>query len=283
MSIIKVLELTDLLRIQMEKMFVRFGYDQVEFLEGLVNENVKYTFRNSDLIILDLDNYGVDVVSIIKELKSNDTTQAIPIILLSSQSDINTLKRAIQAGCTDFVTKPLTNEILMQKVHRLLKKSKIDLITPSDIHKDAYAKCMSLKWQKDYEIGIEEIDKDHKSIIESYEKLYSYMKTGLGHSYYDELVKLIEHYVNDHFALEEDLQKNTGFAARVKHKELHDEFKYKVRAIISTHKRSDTSNLDLIRLNLFLKDWILHHILVEDVKFGEFIKSQNYESQQDQI
>lgn len=275
MSIIKILESTDFLRLQLDKLFELYGYKQTELLGGVLNNNVRYTFKDSDLVILDLDNYKIDVVSTIEEIKSYPDMKDIPIILLSSQSDIRTLKRAINAGCTEFVTKPFSNEILMQKVQKSLKNPHNVIVAHTQLHSTEYESATTLTWSSEYEIGIEEIDTEHKLIIDNYEKLYTHMKSGKGHEYYKEIVKFMEMYINEHFAHEEALQKRINYVSQSEHKGYHDEFKSKVQNIIDSHDEKQVTNMDLIKINLFLKDWILHHILVEDTKIGEFYKRQN--------
>lgn len=64
-----------------------------------------------------------------------------------------------------------------------------------------------LQWNDDYAIGVQEIDDEHRSIIERYSILYELMKDGHGHEYYGELILFLNDYVNDHFNHEEQLQK----------------------------------------------------------------------------
>lgn len=59
-----------------------------------------------------------------------------------------------------------------------------------------------------------------------------------------------------------------GYAEHKKH---HDDFKEKVEALAKIKTSDDVSNSDLIKLNLFVKDWLLHHILFEDQKLSEFV------------
>jgi len=275
MGTIKILQSTDYMRVRIEKLFTHYGFKDTELLPALINNSPKYTFKGSDLVIMDLDNYKLDVVSIIKALKSEPDTKNIPVMLLSSQSDIKTLKKAVYAGCTEFITKPYSDELLMQKVHKLIKKDFTSLEDVNEPLNDKDTQQMKMSWNSDYEIGIAEIDNEHKDIIDNYEKLYNYMKSGEGHNYYDEIVGFMKNYVDTHFSHEEAFQEKIAYPLRADHAKRHDDFKRKVDEIISEHESKVASNMDLIRINLFLKDWIIHHILVEDSKIGDFINSMN--------
>ncbi len=274
MGRITLLETTGYLRLRLEKLLAHYNFNDTEILDSLINKNVRYTFRHTDLAILDLDNHKMDVVSIIEELKRDERLKSIEIILLSSQSDIKTLKKAIQAGCTEFVTKPFSDELLIEKIHKLTQREFKNKGLPHDFNSDQDMNGGNFSWQKDYEIGIEEIDAEHKMIIDSYEKLYTYMKAGKGHSYYQEIVGFLEKYVNEHFAHEEAFQERINYDNKEEHKAYHIEFKEKIGQIIKDHNEKAATDMDLIRINLFLKDWLLQHILVEDAKIGLFIKNQ---------
>ena len=274
MGKITILEAADFLRVKLLKLLKFYRFDNTEVISALINNNVGYTFKDSSLIILDLDNHKLDVVGIIEQIKEDSRVSRIPIMLLSSQADIKTLKKALQAGCSDFVTKPFSDDILIQKIHKLMKREYQDIGLPTSIKEDPDPQETSFTWQSDYEIGIEEIDREHKAIIDSYEKLYQYMKSGRGHEYYNEMIDFLEKYVNDHFAHEEAFQASIGYDKRSEHARYHLAFKEQIGNMINTHKEREVTNLDLIKFNLFIKDWLLHHILLEDAKIGEFLKNK---------
>lgn len=131
-----------------------------------------------------------------------------------------------------------------------------------------------LIWNSDFEIGVEAIDEEHRGIIKQYEKLYLLMKEGKGHDHFQELLSFLETYIYDHFEHEEHLQQEIDFDRFTEHKGYHDEFKAQVKKIIKTHKNKVASNSDLININLFIKDWLINHILIEDKKIGAFIASK---------
>lgn len=135
-----------------------------------------------------------------------------------------------------------------------------------------------LTWCKEYEIGVENIDNEHKDIIENFEKLYNLMSQGHGHEFFHELASFLENYVNVHFEHEEILQKELNYPEHEAHKKLHDDFKEHVSKIILQHTEHGITNNELIKLNLFIKDWIINHILVEDKKLGRFINGETVSS-----
>ncbi len=73
-----------------------------------------------------------------------------------------------------------------------MKREYQDIGLPTSIKEDPDPLETSFSWQSDFEIGIEEIDREHKTIIDSYEKLYLFMKSGRGHEYYNEMIEFLE-------------------------------------------------------------------------------------------
>lgn len=73
-----------------------------------------------DLILLDLELPGLDGLSVARDLRRNTNFTKIPIIILSGHDPSEHKKLAIEAGCTDYLLKPLDfqklDEILENKV-----------------------------------------------------------------------------------------------------------------------------------------------------------------------
>jgi hemerythrin len=127
-----------------------------------------------------------------------------------------------------------------------------------------------LQWSKDYQIGIESIDEEHRKIIDEFENLYKRMHDGKGHDYYEHILEFLDKYVEEHFANEEKFQEDIGYPQIDEHKKVHEAFKAKVKKLEETHKGKEVTNSDLIEINLTVKKWLLDHILEEDRKIGEY-------------
>lgn len=134
-----------------------------------------------------------------------------------------------------------------------------------------------IEWSDTLKIGVEFVDEEHKTLIDSYQKLYSMMREGKGHAYYKELLDFLEKYVEDHFNHEEKVQLETNYPDAESHKKLHDDFKEKIKEIIEKHGQGEIDNKDLIEINLFLKNWLIQHILEVDMAFGKYYLSLNNE------
>ena len=270
-----IFENTDILGYKMKKILEQNNLEDVTLIKDFnLNKYKSGTeLAGAACIIVDLDNRNQDAMQLIKALKSEKLTQNVPVVTLSGNASIALLKNAIKVGCTDFILKPFETETLINKIHKVcfMEENKKEQEKEYQLGELFQESAITLKWTKDFEIGVEQIDKDHKNIIEYYDKLYSMMRVGQGHEYYKELLEFLTDYVNTHFEHEEQLHLEMKYNQYEAHKELHNKFRGRVEKIIAEHKGEDISDNDLISVSLFIKDWLLHHILIEDKKIKDFI------------
>lgn len=74
-----------------------------------------------DAMILDVMIPKVDGFEVCRILKRDASTQSIPILILTALPQMNDVEQAFEAGATDFLNKPYSNDRLILKVYKLLK------------------------------------------------------------------------------------------------------------------------------------------------------------------
>lgn len=75
-----------------------------------------------DLILLDLLMPRVSGYDFLKEIKSNDATKDIPVIIVSAVADAENRKKSIELGALDFINKPIDIQFFIEKIETILKK-----------------------------------------------------------------------------------------------------------------------------------------------------------------
>jgi two-component system cell cycle response regulator DivK len=66
--------------------------------------------HHPDLILMDIQLPGMDGLSLIRRLKAEPATAKIPIIGLSAHALQRDIDLAREAGCVDYITKPITDD-----------------------------------------------------------------------------------------------------------------------------------------------------------------------------
>jgi DNA-binding response OmpR family regulator len=117
-----VVEDDRLTRQMMRGLLEKQGLDVVEAADG--REAVE-RFRQSpaDLILLDASMPRLDGFSACKQIRRLESGTNVPILMVTSLSDSDSVKRASAAGATDFVTKPISWASLGQLVKQHIRKS----------------------------------------------------------------------------------------------------------------------------------------------------------------
>jgi two-component system cell cycle response regulator DivK len=76
-----------------------------------------------DLILMDLSLPVMDGWEATRRIKAQAALQRIPIIALSAHAMKGDEDRARQSGCDDYLSKPLDEDLLFQKLAKLLGRS----------------------------------------------------------------------------------------------------------------------------------------------------------------
>jgi hemerythrin-like metal-binding protein len=121
------------------------------------------------------------------------------------------------------------------------------------------------QWDEKYSVGIQSIDNQHHEIIASLANLLDAMKQGRANEITSKTILDLEMYAKLHFHKEEFFFNRFNYPEKEKHIAEHQFFVQKI-----TRLRTDLNSGKItlaFELLSFMKDWIEHHILVEDKKY----------------
>jgi hemerythrin len=129
-----------------------------------------------------------------------------------------------------------------------------------------------LQWSDDYLVGIEELDIEHKDLINRLNQLHGQLARRHGDKRKIEgYLKEIYNRILAHFKLEERLMRDTDYPDYVHHKKEHDDFLKLVDDIISKYQTSPNYSFQDL-LAAILQHWISNHITTSDHELGIHMK-----------
>ena len=99
----------------------RGSYEVVALNSGL--RALQYLKQKTppDLILLDVQMAPLDGIETLRRIREMETCQEIPVIMLTSQREKQTIVESSKLGINDYVLKPFKTQDLHERIERILK------------------------------------------------------------------------------------------------------------------------------------------------------------------
>ena len=129
-----------------------------------------------------------------------------------------------------------------------------------------------MTWNDKYSVSINEMDNQHKELINLLNELYDAMSSGKSNTLLSSVITKLIAYTRKHFAAEELFMQKYAYPSYEAHKREHAAFIMKVQEF---QQNFNAGKITLsIDISTFLKNWLVNHIQVEDKKYGTFAASK---------
>ena len=134
----------------------------------------------------------------------------------------------------------------------------------------------AFKWKDEYNLNIEEIDKQHKKLMEIGERAYDIAIIDDGYDRYDEIMTIIDElleYTKYHFEYEENMLKGCNYNHTHDQAEEHEIYVNKINQVASREDIDDNQRKIVLEIIDFLSEWISKHIMIADRGYAVFLKT----------
>lgn len=128
------------------------------------------------------------------------------------------------------------------------------------------------EWEKKYDVGIKKFNDQHKHLLEVLKDVYKAMDDKWDREALSKIINELIKYTQEHFLEEEICLQNNSYPDFDEHKKQHESFTKKMEHF--TEQFNSDKQLLHFEIAIFLKNWILQHILEEDKKYGEFLNKK---------
>jgi len=100
-------------------MLEKSGYEVIEAREGTVGVELAVK-EKPDLIIMDLQLPDIDGLEATKRIRASEADTEIPIVALTSFAMAGDREKALAAGCTGYIEKPINPETFIAEIEKYL-------------------------------------------------------------------------------------------------------------------------------------------------------------------
>ncbi len=106
------------------------------------------------LILLDIMIPGIDGFDVCKQLKADNETASIPIIMLTAKAEESNIITGLELGADDYITKPFSVSILIARVRTALRRT----VNPTTRDKDRVLSFQNITIYPDrYELYVDDV------------------------------------------------------------------------------------------------------------------------------
>lgn len=97
----------------------RIGYSELEEAENGAEALELLDDNTFELIVTDWNMPGMSGLEFIKSVRS-DGKNDLPILMVTTRSEAEDVKEALQAGASSYIVKPFTPEVLKEKIDSIV-------------------------------------------------------------------------------------------------------------------------------------------------------------------
>jgi hemerythrin len=137
---------------------------------------------------------------------------------------------------------------------------------------------MGVAWNDRFKLGNEQVDGQHKRMFEMLNDLACLCADGSDVKHLQKTLDFLVNYTVQHFHDEEVLQLQFHYPEYERHKQLHENFKATVNDLVQESVQNALSTELSDNVNRIVVKWLVDHIMGEDKKIGEYIRSIEYPS-----
>jgi hemerythrin len=128
-------------------------------------------------------------------------------------------------------------------------------------------------WDDRFNLQIDEIDQQHRRLVELMNRLIAIQDEKASDDDIADILGAMTNYLGYHFDTEEQMMLDHGYPELESHRAEHQTFVTPTAYFIATYREGGASLKNDILL--FLKEWLVEHIVKSDGAFGDFLRNAN--------
>ncbi len=253
-------------------------------------------------IFMDMQMPNVNGLEATLEIRELPGYRETPIIAMTANAFAEDKAQCIEAGMTDFLSKPFKPDVLFAALLRCLTRDDELLVTPEqsngemgvtltrilDSHEAAATQAAApvevatadagqflekVVWNDTFSVGVAEMDAQHRKLfilINQLDECHAARDEATSAKFHDVLSGMFD-YTQVHFKAEEDYLQRIGYPQLPAHEKEHAAFVEKM----TTYSISALHGvLDCEGSYHYMREWLLSHILKSDMQYRRFVEGR---------
>ncbi len=112
----------DLGRVLLGESAAAVGLESLEFADGASALQAALT-NEVAIVLLDVDMPGLNGNEVCRRLRADPRFRSVPIVMVTGHQDSDAIRRAFEAGATDFISKPVNWDLLPRRLEYILRNA----------------------------------------------------------------------------------------------------------------------------------------------------------------
>lgn len=112
----------DLGRVLLGESAAAVGLESLEFADGASALQAALT-NEVAIVLLDVDMPGLNGNEVCRRLRAEPRFRSVPIVMVTGHQDSDAIRRAFEAGATDFISKPVNWDLLPRRLEYILRNA----------------------------------------------------------------------------------------------------------------------------------------------------------------
>ena len=133
-------------------------------------------------------------------------------------------------------------------------------------------------WDESLSVAIDLVDEQHKMLIERLNDLSSAVEMTKGISEILNTLGFLIDYTDFHFSTEERYMRKYDYPGFETHLKQHEIFKTSLNNLVSDFEEEGATEPLSASINTLLVNWLINHIKVIDIQFGNFLRENGLEN-----
>ncbi|MBK9160873.1 MAG: bacteriohemerythrin [Nitrosomonadales bacterium] len=157
------------------------------------------------------------------------------------------------------------------RIRELYRDEIIDPNRPSVLQPIPVRENAWVEWHEDLSVGIDTIDEHHRYLFDLINDLFEVVSNKRGVREVARLIMCTDSYARVHFRIEEQMMQHFQYEGIHRQEQQHHAFEAKIREFYAElHDNPLIAQFDVLS---YLRDWLIHHIRVEDAQLSTLVSS----------